>query len=61
MQIRCATVSTVSNGKITVKFDGESTASNKAYTYPKNSNPIAGDRAGFIIDDNKKYLCVAIY
>lgn len=61
MQIRYATVSTIANGKITVNFDGESTASSKAYTYPKNSNPVVGDRVGFIIDDNKKYLCVAIY
>ena len=61
MQIRYATVNTVSNGKITVKFDGESTVSSKGYTYPKNSNPSIGDRAGFIVDDNKKYLCVGIY
>lgn len=61
MQIRFATVSTVSNGKITVKFDGETIVSSKAYTYPKNSNPVAGNRAGFVVDDNKKYLCVGIY
>lgn len=61
MQIRFATVSTVSGTKITVKFDGESTISSKAYTYPKGSNPVVGDRAGFIVDDNKKYLCVGIY
>lgn len=61
MKIRYATVSTVANSKITVKFDGESTVSSKAYTYPKNSNPVVGDRAAFIVDNNKKYLCIGIY
>ena len=61
MQIRYATISTVASGKITVKFDGESTTSSKSYAYPKSSNPVVGDRAGFIIDDSKKYLCVGIY
>ncbi len=56
--IKWAVVTSVS--PFNVKFDGETTASPKAYKKPKGYTPTLNDRVCFLVV-NKQYVCLGGY